>query len=287
MSAVERALIFDCAGEQLVAILSEPAVNRNLGVLVVVGGPQYRVGSHRQFLLLARKLAEEGFPVMRFDYRGMGDSGGAMRSFEDIVPDIAAAIEAFKSVCPSLKKVVLWGLCDAASAALLYWRATRDRRVGGMVLLNPWTRSEESLARTHIKHYYGKRLLERDFWAKLAAGGVDITGALRSFAGTVVTATIGRDSIENDTEAGFQDRMALAMGSFAGPIMLVLSGRDLTAKEFIEYADSNPRWRGLIGRANVERRDLPAADHTFSTESWRRDVEALTLDWMKRSFRTE
>jgi alpha/beta superfamily hydrolase len=48
-------------------------------VLVIVGGPQYRAGSHRQFTLLARSLAEQGFAVLRFDYRGMGDSTGAMR----------------------------------------------------------------------------------------------------------------------------------------------------------------------------------------------------------------
>jgi alpha/beta superfamily hydrolase len=95
------------------------------GVLVVVGGPQYRVGSHRQFLLLSRRLASEGYPVMRFDYRGMGDGGGAMRSFEDVSADIGAAIEAFQRRCPSVRRIVLWGLCDAASAALLYVEAVR------------------------------------------------------------------------------------------------------------------------------------------------------------------
>ena len=42
------------------------------GMLIVVGGPQYRAGSHRQFTLLARDVAATGVPTMRFDYRGMG-----------------------------------------------------------------------------------------------------------------------------------------------------------------------------------------------------------------------
>lgn len=205
-----------------------------------------------------------------------------MRSFDDIVPDIAAAIEAFKTNCPSLDQIVLWGLCDAASAALLYWRETRDPRVSGMVLLNPWVRSEASLAATHIKHYYGNRLLEREFWAKLARGEVDVFGSFRSLASAVVRATARRNRAE-DSALAFQDRMALGMESFTGPILLVLSGRDLTAHEFLEYAGSNPRWRGILDGSNVERHDLPEADHTFSTATSRQDVESLTLEWLVRS----
>ena len=125
------------------------------GVLIVVGGPQYRVGSHRQFLLLSRRLAAEGYPVMRFDYRGMGDASGAMRGFEQASADIGAAIEAFQRACPAVQRIVLWGLCDAASLALLYVDATQDDRIAGLAILNPWVRSEASLAQTHIKHYYG------------------------------------------------------------------------------------------------------------------------------------
>ena len=78
----------------------------------MVGGPQYRVGSHRQFVLLARDLAADGFPVFRFDYRGMGDSEGEFRGFEHVEDDIAAAVEAFRSASPGLREIVLWGLCD-------------------------------------------------------------------------------------------------------------------------------------------------------------------------------
>ncbi|MEO6566032.1 MAG: alpha/beta fold hydrolase, partial [Casimicrobiaceae bacterium] len=81
--------------------------------MIVVGGPQYRVGSHRQFALLARALARVGIPALRFDYRGMGDSEGDRRSFDEIDADIAAAID---TLCREahLARVVLWGLCDGA-----------------------------------------------------------------------------------------------------------------------------------------------------------------------------
>src|SRR5258705_2014719 len=60
-----RALTFFGAGEQLLGIISLPAHTRTRGMLIVIGGPQYRVGSHRQFTLLADYLARRGTPTMR------------------------------------------------------------------------------------------------------------------------------------------------------------------------------------------------------------------------------
>src|SRR4030095_1965420 len=136
MSLDERALTFHCEGDPLVGVLSGATLTAARGVLIVVGGPQYRSGSHRQFTLLARHLAEQGVPSLRFDYRGMGDSGGAPRTFENVRSDIRCAVNAMCDVLPGMKDVVIWGLCDAASAALLY--AHQDARVSGVVLLNPW-----------------------------------------------------------------------------------------------------------------------------------------------------
>ncbi len=79
----ERFISFDCDGESCVGGVGEPTAGSNatdVGVAIIVGGPQYRAGSHRQFILLARRLAHAGIPALRFDYRGMGDSPGAMRS---------------------------------------------------------------------------------------------------------------------------------------------------------------------------------------------------------------
>ena len=78
-------------------ILAKPDVPAQTGVVVLVGGPQYRAGSHRQFVLLSRALAQEGFAVLRIDYRGMGDSDGMPYKFTNVSPDIARAIDAFQT----------------------------------------------------------------------------------------------------------------------------------------------------------------------------------------------
>jgi exosortase A-associated hydrolase 1 len=280
MKFVERPLIFEYSGERLVGVLAEPERPARVAVLVIVGGPQYRVGSHRQFVLLARRLAAGGFVVLRFDYRGMGDSTGAERTFEECGPDIAASIDAMRASCPGIERVVLWGLCDAASAALDYWHSTSDARIAGLVLLNPWVRSETSLAKVHVKHYYWNRLMGKEFWLKLLGGGVRPVEALRTFARNVRIAAARPPRTTGSAAMAFQDRMAAALRSFPHPVLLILSGDDLTAKEFLEYAQSDEQWRDVLLGGNIERHDLADADHTFSSEHSSAEVESRALRWL-------
>lgn len=275
MSIAEEILRFACEQETLFGILARPEAPRDLGIVVVVGGPQTRVGSHRQFVLLARALAAAGHPALRFDVRGMGDSTGAQRNFEHITPDISAAIDALQAQCPTVRRVVLWGLCDAASAALLYCDETRDPRIAGLCLLNPWVRSEASLAKTQVKHYYGQRLLQKEFWAKLFSGRLNVLAALAE-----LLRKLGQASARPALSLGFQERMARGWQDFSGPILLILSGEDYTAKEFLEYAAGAASWRGLLERADVTRVDVPDADHTFSSAAWRDAVAASCLKWL-------
>lgn len=281
MNFSEQVVTFACAGEQMLGILALPEQAQKIGVLLLVGGPQYRVGSHRQFLLLARTLAAAGYPTMRFDYRGMGDSEGDLRHFEAVNDDIAAAIAAFQAHCPQVTKLVLWGLCDAASSALLYWDAVKDARVSGLVLLNPWVRSETSLARAHIKHYYGQRLLQAEFWRKLLTGKLGLGRAIGGFIGSLNSARQDKRSAVATESLPFQKRMARGLATFPGTVLLLLSGNDYTAKEFLETVKADSAWAAALGQPSVTRVDIAEADHTFSSAEWRRQVENITRQWLE------
>ncbi len=283
MNYTEQALVFSCAGESLLGIIASPAGEpARKGVLIIVGGPQYRVGSHRQFVLLSRTLAEAGFPVMRFDYRGMGDSTGGIHDFEHINADIAAAIDAFGTSCPQLEQIVLWGLCDAASASLLYWDATQDARVTGVVMLNPWVRTEAGLAKTHLKHYYGQRLLQADFWRKLLTGNLGLGRSLKGLVANVRTAGQNGRSTSSDQMLPFQKRMARGLKEFGGSALLILSGNDLTAKEFADALKTDRTWRASLLRGHVALVDIDGADHTFSSAVWRNSVATAVTDWLQK-----
>jgi uncharacterized protein len=281
----EQAITFNCAHEALVGILTEPeAAICSVAVIVIVGGPQYRVGSHRQFVLLSRALAAGGYPVLRFDYRGMGDSSGALQDFSEVTKDIGAAIDVMQRKVPSIVHVALWGLCDAASASLLYCHDSKDPRVCGLCLLNPWVRSEVALARTHVKHYYAQRLRQREFWLKLLSGKVALS-ATCSLWKNLALALRSSGRVESNSTPQYQRRMAEAWKEFNGEILLLLSGKDYTAKEFLEFAGIDSAWNGLLERPNVIRRDLADADHTFAQAAMRKQVEGLTMDWLAHQIR--
>ncbi len=275
----EHALGFDCQGLQLMGVLAglAQAPASATGVVIVTGGPQYRAGAHRLFVGLARALAGAGYPTLRFDLRGMGDSEGDFPGFEHTAPDIGAAIGALLARCPQVDRVVLWGLCDGASAALLYLHATRDARVRGLCLANPWVRSPQSLARTHVKHYYARRLLQREFWRKLLRGGVGAS-ALAGLAGSLRTACSDASTTGG---APFQQRMAQAWNAFDGGILLLLSGQDYTAKEFLELAGTDRLWRQALGGSRLQREDCVEADHTFSNLASRAWLLERTLAWLQ------
>jgi exosortase A-associated hydrolase 1 len=272
--------VFDCAGEQLVGILHLPSrPEAKLGVLFVVGGPQYRVGSHRQFTLMARELAAAGHAVFRFDYRGMGDSTGEARTFEHVQEDIAAALDAFFRAVPDMPGVVAFGLCDAASALLMQrgW----DDRVRGLVLANPWVRTEATEASTVLRHYYARRLLDPAFWRSVFSGEFRLMRSAQSFLGSVGRAM--RTPAGGDAAKPFIERMLAGASKFDRPVLLLLSGRDLTAREFERLCAQAPAWRAWINGRTVDQLDLPESDHTFSqAESLSRATEAMRA-WLGRS----
>ncbi|MEQ1800520.1 MAG: hydrolase 1, exosortase A system-associated [Gammaproteobacteria bacterium] len=274
--SLERVVSFACEGETLVGILHAAAASATRGVLIIVGGPQYRVGSHRQFVLLARDLARRGIPVLRFDYRGMGDSDGDFRGFEDVSADIAAAMAAFRAASPGLREIVLWGLCDGATAAA-FFAAAHPKAIAGLIVANPWVRTEQGLARSYVRNYYGQRLFQWSFWRKLLRGEMQVWKTLRGFLADVEKA---RDTSGEQPVAALPERMRRAFDAFHGPVLLVLSGRDLTAGEFVACA-SQPGWIPILGRSGNRRLDLPEADHTFSRRRWQDEMSAACADWLR------
>lgn len=285
----ERAVGFPCDGDWLYGILHLPEKVGHRGVVVVVGGPQTRVGSHRQFVLLARFLAASGIPVLRFDYRGMGDSSGDPRNFEEIDADIRSAIDAFANEVPAVREVIVWGLCDAAAAAVLY--APNDPRVVGLVLLNPWIRTDQGIARAYLKGYYVSRLFDKELWKKIFRGEFRLLHSLQDLVANIGRAAWRAGSVEQPGEqegpvAGrlvadsLPDRLYAAWSKYRGRALLILSGADLTAREFLDTTSRSREWRRLLGEPGVTQRRLSEADHTFSSDQWRKQVADWTLHWL-------
>lgn len=134
-----KPIIFENQGEHLVGILHVPdkleSGGKAPGVVMLHGFTGNKIENHRLFVLTARDLCDLGFVVLRFDFRGSGDSDG---DFEDMtVPgEISDAEEALTFLMGqrwvNREAVGILGLSMGGRVAAIL--ASRDRRVKFVIL---------------------------------------------------------------------------------------------------------------------------------------------------------
>jgi exosortase A-associated hydrolase 1 len=235
------ALTFGCGTLRLAATLD--TAPGTAGLLIVSGGNEIRSGAFGGQAELAARIARAGFPVFRFDRRGVGDSEGENRGFRRSAKDIAAAIEAFRAIAPQIERVVAFGNCDAASALMLAGGAGCD----GLVLSNPWTIAEDESGTeadatpppAAIRARYAEKLKNPREVMRLVSGGVN----LRRLAGGVIRA-LRPSAAPSSLAQEMRDGLAL----FTGDARILLATADRTAQVFAAAWDRNdPRIRRCEG----------------------------------------
>ena len=136
---------------------------RSIGVLLCQPLGHEYIRAHRTFNQLAASLARAGFPVLRFDYFGTGDSSGAdeQASVARWIADVHTAIDELKDTA-SVENVAVLGLRLGATIALGAARTRRD--VARLVLWDPvidggvYLTELERLQRQWLKGRPGSRL---------------------------------------------------------------------------------------------------------------------------------
>lgn len=245
---MRRLLSFDCDGAALGATLD--SADGTTGLLIVTGGTQTRIGSHRMFERLALALAREGRPCLRFDRRGVGDSEGEDPDFKGSGPDLTAAATAFRREQPQLRRLLGFGLCDGASALALHGGAAG---LDGYVLVNPWFVEAETgePPAAAIKSHYREQLLSLSGWKRLLSGSISYRKALKG---------IGR--IMSSRPSTLAGEIAASLGKAGLPAQLVLATRDATAiAAQAEWA--SPAFKA-VRQANPAPVTIDSDSHTFS-----------------------
>lgn len=241
-----RHFTFLCEGTELAGSID--MAGATTGLLIVSGGNEQRSGPYGSQAALADRIATAGFPVMRFDRRGVGDSAGENGTFTASAPDIAAAIRAFRSHVPTLKRIVAFGNCDGASALILAEGAGCD----ALVLANPWTfepepepkpeaeietpaEPEPQMTPQMLRLHYFKRLTDpRAVW-RLVTGKVEVGKLATSLKEAVKPAT---------GPTPLAQQMADGLKAFTGSAAILIAERDRTAQAFLSHWDKNdPRLR--------------------------------------------
>ncbi|MFT4056996.1 MAG: hydrolase 1, exosortase A system-associated [Novosphingobium sp.] len=245
-----RHVAFDCADERLAATLDDAP--GTCALLIVSGGNEVRAGAWNGQARIAAQVAAQGYPVLRFDRRGIGDSTGQNRGFRHSAEDIAAAVQALRTQAPQVQRVIGLGNCDAASALMLAKGAGLD----GLVLSNPWTiegPDEEAPAEV-VRDHYRRRLGDPAAIRRLLTGKVSLIKLAHSLMSAVRPAP--------SQPAGLAAEIAQGVASFAGPIRFLIAGRDRTGLAFLA------RWDKSDERIRI----CPNASHSY--------VEPDAQDWL-------
>lgn len=134
----ETPFFFDGNGYRLFGVLHEalgPA--KKEGFVFCAPFAEEKLWTHRVFVSFARLLAEKGYPVLRFDYMGNGDSEGDFEecSVKTMVADIHCAIRTLLQRVLELESVGLLGLRFGATLALL--TAGDENDVNKLILWEP------------------------------------------------------------------------------------------------------------------------------------------------------
>lgn len=248
---------FRCGDDLLAATLDRG--RRDTGLLIVTGGTQVRIGAHRGQALLAARVAAAGFPVFRFDRRGIGDSDGDDPGFRASAPDIAAAAAAFRAAQPGLAQVIGFGLCDGAAALALHHR---EAGLDGLLLANPWV--IEATAGlpppAAIRRRYAARFASPAAWLRLLTGGIDLAKAARGLRAAAAT-----------PPGGLADAIAAELAASPVPVHILLAEHDATALAFAaEYRGRRFAAVRASGRATCVMR--VGRSHSFAA--------AADADWL-------
>lgn len=266
---------FVCEGNTLHGVWHAGEQASLLPVVVMLHGwAGSRIGPHRMFVPMARRLASRGCPVLRFDFRGRGDSEGAVSaaSIRSMVSDTRAAIDCAMARAPG-RPIVLLGICSGGKVAIA--TAAGDPRVSGLALwsaepMGPMRQKDGTRRKSaSALRLYTAKLLRPETWRKLLTFRVNV-GMVRKAVTSAETA--------GSTELADEAQWLRRWRSFRGPVLFIYGTNDP------DTPVARAGYLGVCGEAGLmhEWHDIHGANHSFYSLAWEREVLDLTEDWVRR-----
>lgn len=258
-------LNFTCEDETLIGTLDNAA--GSVGLLIVSGGNELRSGAHRGQAGIAADIAAQGYPVFRFDRRGVGDSSGENREFLSSAPDLTAAIAAFKTTAPHVTHIVAFGNCDAAAALAIH--AVVERPCA-LILSNPWVIEESGgggLNPDAVRSRYWRKLKDPVSLLRLISGKVDFKKLSKGLAAAG----------QRSAPSGLVQRISHGLTGYAGSIDFLVAQRDTTGSAFLA-AWRTDALKGLRNAPNVTISELDSATHSYASDEDRAWLRAHLIN---------
>lgn len=282
LSIRRQAVWFEVEGCRLHGMIDVPMRGRSeslalrTGILMLNSDDGCKLGPQGLWVRLAQRCVREGYPVLRFDYRGCGDSEGPEASPPGgIGLTDAIAAERVLREQTGVTRVIFVGICYGAEIALLASRCIPS--ASGVVAC--------SAGRYVTSHGYGEavgqaalyargymsKLLCGETWRKLSRGEVRVRLIIEGLVSSLNWARRRRDrhgAQEAERLAGSEPRRI--------PQMFIYGEADpLTRKCMPGYREEAERWR-LERRFKI----IANADHNFSSLPWSNELMTTTVNFV-------
>lgn len=151
-------VVFKNEGQKIVGILHSPD-KQNPPIIIMCHGFTGTKGNiHDKFYKSAKKLCESGFAVLRFDFRGSGESEGEFVNVtvSSEANDLKAAIEFMQK--QGYEKIGVVGSSLGGAISVIGY----DERVKAMVLWNPVTNLSQTFIDSNFIPKENVQRLEKD-----------------------------------------------------------------------------------------------------------------------------
>jgi dienelactone hydrolase len=243
---MEVQVSFPSEGEVVVGVLHVPERTPAPGVIMCHGFTGHKAEIHRLFVGAARDFCQHGLTVLRFDFRGSGDSAGEFREMT-VSREIADAEAAFgflaarPEIDPSRLGVLGLSLGGCVAACL----AGREQRVRALALWAPVARVNRLIDRV-APEFGSHQVLDMQGWA------------------------LGRAFLDDLHSI---DPLKEIEG-YHGP-SLVVHG---TADESVPPSDGSDYRVALGGRCRLHH--VQSADHVFSSLTWKAEAIEVTREFL-------
>jgi pimeloyl-ACP methyl ester carboxylesterase len=259
----------------IVARPSSPPSNEMAAVVILNTGIVHRVGHHRMYVSLSRKLAGAGHVVLRFDLSGIGDSEqrhDKLSTIDSSLADIKEALD-FLSAGGQASRFVLIGLCSGADHAVLY--APTDPRVAGLVLMDP---TIPPTTRYYV-HYILQRLTSLRNWVSVTAGRSGLLRMLRSQLAHRLgphrpASGLTLESLKFSPHLGQCYANSVANGVQILAAFTSISPRQTYRSQIL---DAFPK---AAFKESLKLEHFAHSDHLFSDQKDRARLDQLVLDWL-------
>ena len=295
----------------LFGIMTEPVARPTSlpWIVMINAGAAYRIGPGRIHVAMARQLAALGYPCLRLDINGIGDSVSADPEKENDTY-AATAFRDVSLVCDHLhaqqpgRPIVLLGLCSGAYVAFQSAAQLPHPAIIESILINPlvffWkegmTINDTNTDQLVAWHEYWNAIFKWSQWKMLLTGRtrMGFAGSLKRFAGHVKPRFLssGRRAPQREKPVSHGGCAHPARKDLPGDLSrIAAAGRSLAMfvsdndpGYFLLMYQARRKATQLMKQGRLQCRFIHQADHTFSTAQSRQTFYQSLTDYLNHRF---